>query len=84
MKRGQKRTETQGGPTGRSVLGEAGPGRWRSAASLIPIFIRCFSEFVGSTSAFDSWHMTPCFDGNLCWGRSQLLVCLRGSGWLRG
>ena len=26
--------------------------------------------------------MALCFDGNLCWGRSQLLVFLRGSGWL--
>ena len=44
---------------GSGVLDEAGSGHWRSAASPALLLIRCFSEFVGSASASDSWHMAP-------------------------
>ena len=54
-----------GAPMGRSVLGGAGPCRSRSATSLALLWIRCFSEFVGSASAPDSWHRAPCLDSNL-------------------
>ena len=58
MKRGEKRVEkradAQGAPMVASVLSEAGSGLWRSAISLALLLIRCFPEFVGSTSASDS------------------------------